>query len=168
MRASGESSLWAAEEHRDRLHKDLRYGAVAGLLGGGSIMVIFLGYDALFFEPLATPEFLSRALMGQDIFVLDFAGPLKAARILIFTVLHLSVFTGLGILLTNLLRVTRAPESLLLGGLYGITVCTALFTLVLHWSGTELLAAPQWPAVLLGNFVAGVVMVGYLQVRAAL
>jgi hypothetical protein len=168
MIPSGESSLWAVEEHRDRLRKDLRYGAVAGLLGGGSIMVIFLGYDALLFEPLATPEFLSGALMGQDVLVLDFAGPLRVVRILMFTILHLAVFAGLGIALTNLLRITGAPESLLLGGLYGLGVCTVLFTLILHWSGVELLAEPQWPAVVMGNFVAGVVMVAYLRVRAAL
>jgi hypothetical protein len=35
----------------------------------------------------------------------------------------------------------------------------------LHLSGTELVGVPPWPAVVLGNFIAGVVMVGYLKVR---
>ncbi|MFH1763135.1 MAG: hypothetical protein ABIF09_02985 [Gemmatimonadota bacterium] len=150
------------------MHKDLRNGAVAGLLGGASIMILFLGYDAFSFGPLSTPDLLAEAITGQEILVLDFAAPLRVARIMMFTVLHLAVFSGLGIILTNLFRMTGARESLLLGGLYGLTVCTVLFSLVLHLSGTELLAQPQWPAVALGNFVAGVVMVGYLKVRTAL
>jgi len=163
-----DSSYRAAERYHDRLSKDLRHGAVAGLLGGGSIMVLFLGYDALFFRPLATPDILSEALVGQEALALDFAVQLRAVRVVMFTVLHLAVFTGLGIMLTNLLRITGARESLLLGGVYGLIICTILFRVVLHLSGTELLAEPQWLVVMLGNFIAGVVMVSYLKVKAAL
>jgi hypothetical protein len=161
-------ALFEAGRHRQRLENDLLHGTVAGLLGGGSIMILFLGYDALSFGPLATPDHLSDSLLGQEAFGLDFTFQLRALRIMLFTVLHLAVFAGLGIVLTNLFRITGARESLLLGGLYGLIVCTILFRVVLDLSGTELLAQPQWPAVILGNFVAGVVMGGYLQLRTAL
>ena len=38
--SDGYSSDWT---YRDRLHKDLRHGAVAGLLGGASIMILCTG-----------------------------------------------------------------------------------------------------------------------------
>jgi len=164
MLDSDDSSEWA---YRERLYKNLRHGAVAGLLGGGSIMILVLGSDTLFFRPLATPDLLAKALIGDNALGLDFAVQLRFVRIMMFTVLHLAVFTGLGILLTSLLRVTGARQSLLIGGLYGLSVCTALFLAVLHLSGTGLSAGLHWPTVLLANLVAGVVMMSYLKVRAA-
>lgn len=172
MQRSDDSSYFAAERaaerYHDRVHGDLRYGAVAGLLGGGSIMILFLVYDALFFEPFATPDFLSELLLGRDALATDIAARLRLVRIAMFTALHLGAFTALGIVLANLFRMSGVRKRLLLGGLYGLTVCTLVFRAGLHLSGTELLAEPQWPAVMLGNFVAGVVMVGYLQGRASL
>lgn len=158
----------AAERYHDRIHNDLRYGAIAGLLGGGLIMIFFLVYDALFFEPFATPDFLSEVLIGREALASDISARLRLVRIAMFTVLHLGAFTALGIVLANLFRLSGVRKRLLLGGLYGLTVCTLVFRGGLHLSGTELLAEPQWPAVMLGNFVAGVVMVGYLHARTSL
>lgn len=158
----------AAERYHDRVHNDLRYGAVAGLLGGGLIMIFFLVYDALFFRPLATPEFLSEVLLGRKTLAADIAARLRLVRIAVFTVLHMAAFTALGIVLANLFRMSGVRKRPLLGGLYGLTVCTLVFRGGLHVSGTELLAEPQWPAVMLGNFVAGIAMVGYLQARTSL
>jgi hypothetical protein len=165
MPGSDDSSDWA---YRERMYQDLRRGAVAGLLGGGSVMLLVLGSDTLFFKPLATPDFLAKALIGDQAPGLDFAVQVRVFRIVLFTALHLAVFTGLGILFTALLHATGARESLLVGGLYGLSACTTVFAAVLHLSGTGLLAGPNWPTVLLANFVAGVVMVSYLKVRAAL
>jgi hypothetical protein len=158
----------AAERYHDRVHNDLRFGAVAGLLGGASIMILFFVYDVLFFTPLATPDFLSDLLLGREALAADIAVRLRAVRIAIFTVVHLAAFTALGIVLANLFRISGVRKSLLLGGLYGLSVCTLLFRAGLHLSGTELLTEPEWPAVMLGNFLAGVVMVGYLQARTSL
>jgi hypothetical protein len=131
-------------------------------------MIFFLAYDALSFRPLATPDFLADVVLGEEVLSLDLTVQLRAAGIITFTVLHLAVFAVLGMLLSNLFRITGTRESPLLGGLYGLTVCTVLFGVVLHLSGTELLAEPQWPSVLLGNFVAGVVMAGYLRFQTSL
>ncbi len=91
MLPSHDSSAWAAGRYQDRLHRDLRNGAVAGLLGGGSIMILFLAYDAFSFGPLATPDLLAEAITGQKILALDFPAPLRVARIMVFTVPHLEV-----------------------------------------------------------------------------
>jgi hypothetical protein len=98
------------------VHNDLRFGAVAGLLGGASIMILFFVYDVLFFTPLATPDFLSDLLLGREALAADIAVRLRAVRIVIFTVVHLAAFTALGIVLANLFRVSGVRKSLLLGG----------------------------------------------------
>ena len=128
-------------------------------------MILLLGVDALFFRPLATPDFLAEALIGHEALALDFTAQLRAVRIVMFTVLHLAVFMGLGIILAKLVRRSEIGKSLLVGGLFGLIVCTILFGVVLHLSGTELVGVPPWPAVALGNLLAGVVMAGYLKVR---
>jgi hypothetical protein len=165
MLKPGNSSYWAEDRHRARRYRDLRNGAVAGLLGGVSIMVFFLGYDALFFGPLATPNFLAGTFIGKDVSALV---QLRGAPIVLFSVLHLAVFVGLGIMLEELLRMMKAGGSLLFGGFYGLTICTTLFWVVLHLSGVELLVEPRWVAVMLGNFLAGAVMGSYLKIRTVL
>ena len=165
MAGSHDSGYWAAERYRDRLYSDLRDGAIAGLLGGGSIMVLSLLYDALLFTPLATPDFLAQALIGRAGPAADITAQLRLVRIAMFTVLHLAAFIFLGIVLVKFFRITNIRKTLLHGGLYGLTACTTLFGASLQLSGTKVSVAPEWLAVLLGNFIAGVVMAGYLQTR---
>jgi hypothetical protein len=160
---SKDSGDW---EYRDRLYRDLCDGVIAGLLGAGSIMILFLVSDALLFRPLATPDFLAQTFLGQESHAADIAGRLRIIRIVMFTVLHLAAFMFLGIVLAEVLRITGFRSTLLRGGLYGATVCSIVFGVSLHLSGTEVSARPGWAAVLLGNFVAGVVMGGYLQLSA--
>jgi hypothetical protein len=160
-----DSGDWAAESYRDRLYGDLRDGAVAGLLAGGAIMVLFLLYDVLLFTPLQTPDFLAQALTGLGPPAADTAAGTKLVRMAMFTVLHLMAFIFLGIVLVEFFRITERPKTLLSGGLYGLTACTTLFSAALHLSGTKVSLEPGWPAVLLGNFIAGVVMAGFLKAR---
>ena len=167
--SDGNRARWAAAEYGDRLHNDLRHGAIAGLLGGVSIILLFSAYDALFFGPLTTPDRLSQSLLSIEDVAAGIGVRLSfVVRIGLFTVFHLGSFAVLGTVLANLFRMSGVRSRLLLGGLYGLTACTVVFFAGLNLSGTQLLAAPEWPALLLGNFVAGVVMGGYLQVRASL
>ncbi len=165
MSGSDDSGYWAAERYRDRLYGDLRDGAIAGLLGGGSIMVLALLYDALLFTPLATPGFLAQVLIGRVGLAPGVTTDLRLVRIGMFTVLHLAAFVFLGIVLVKFFRITGIRKTLLVGGLYGLIACTSLFGVSLRLSGVEVSLEPKWLAVVLGNFVAGVVMVGYLQTR---
>jgi hypothetical protein len=79
-------------------------------------MILFFVYDALFFGPLATPDFLSEVLIGREALAADVAVRLRVVRIVIFTVLHLTAFTALGIVLANLFRMSGVRKTLLLGG----------------------------------------------------
>jgi hypothetical protein len=169
---------WAAERYRARVQDDLRHGAVAGLLGGGAIILFFAAYDALLFSPLATPNLLSQMLPKSDglsevlidpeALLADVGARLSFFRMAIFTALHLGAFTVLGIALVKLLSLDGVVGGLLVGGLYGLVACSLGFLAALHLSGAGLAANPVWPAVLLGNFVAGMVMGGYLELKTFL
>lgn len=148
---------------------DLRHGAIAGLLGGGSIILLFSAFDWFFFGSFETADSLSRDLLNSDQIAADIGARLSfIVRIGLFTVVHFGVFVVLGVVLAKLFRMGEVRKRLLLGGLYGLTLCTVVFFGSLSLSGTELSAAPEWPAVLLGNFVAGLVMGGYLQLSESL
>jgi hypothetical protein len=51
---------------RDRLYGDILDGAIAGLFGGGLIMILILLCDALLFEPLATSNFPALLLIDGE------------------------------------------------------------------------------------------------------
>jgi len=155
------------------VQSDLRHGLIAGLLGGLSIIIFFLASDAISLQPLATPDSLSENLPGLSEIATGVAGDIGGrvafvGRIGIFTLLHLCVFAVLGTLLATLRQMSGARKSLLFGGLYGLTVCTVVFFGGLSLSGDLFSAAPEWPLVLLANFVSGVVMGGYLAVSESL
>ena len=80
------------------LRQDLLWGGLAGLLAGGALTVFFFGYDVLWFRPLATPDFLSSALLGGGEPGAETVERLRNLRIGIFTTLHMTAFTFLGII----------------------------------------------------------------------
>ena len=165
MPGSDDSDYEMGKRYRYRLYGDLLDGAIAGLLGGGSIMVLTLLYDALLFKPLVTPNFLAQTLLGREGVAVDGTAQAKLVQIGMFTVLHLAAFVFLGIVLVKIFRITGIRNTLLFGGLYGFTVCTSLFGVSLQLSGAEVSLEPKRLVLLLVNFIAGVVMAGYLQAR---
>jgi len=170
MKGSASSRvLWSVARAGESRDRDLRQGAIAGILGGGAIILLFLAYDALSFGPLATPDRLSGGLLGLDSLVTDIGVRLGfLVAIGLFTLFHLGAFMALGILLLAFLRISGVRSKVLFGGLYGVTVCTVAFLAALNASGAELMATPEWPALLLGNFLAGVVMGSYLELSGSL
>lgn len=136
--------------------QDLRDGLVAGLLAGLTVAAFFLVVDALQAQPLTTPRFLAGALFS--------GGEAEAGLLLVaaFTVVHLAAFAVIGGAALLLFRLTELPLNPLTGGVYGVFVCTVLFYGSLVTTGTEVLAAPTWPAVLSGNLLGGVVLGTYL------
>jgi hypothetical protein len=161
--------LWSVARAGERRDRALRQGAIAGILGGGAIILLFLAYDALSFGPLATPDRLSGDLLGLESVVTDLGVRLGfLVRIGLFTLLHLGAFIAMGTLLVAFFRYSGVRSKVLFGGLYGVTVCTVAFLAALNASGAELMATPEWPALLFGNFVAGVVMGSYLEFSGSL
>ena len=163
MSAYSHSAHAAEQEYRKQLHKDLGVGALAGLLAGAAIMILFFVYDVLWFRPLATPEFLSKALLGGGNLDAETLTSLRSSRIVIFSILHMVAFAFLGILFARFFRFTQLRKTLLSGGLYGLVVCTAVFSASMQVTGTQVSAEPGWPALLAGNFGAGIVMVIFLR-----
>lgn len=131
-------------------------GLVGGLLGGVAVIVLFFVLDGIRGELLRTPVFLASALFGRT------PEAVGAGSIAGFTLVHLAVFAAVGAGSVWVFRLARAPENVLLGGIFGLLVLTLLFYLALSLADVAVLEAPEWPAVLLGNFVAGAVLGGYL------
>jgi hypothetical protein len=157
-------SAYVAEgTYRKLLRRDLLWGGLAGLLAGAALMVFFFAYDVLWFRPLATPDFLSGALLGGGESSPETLASLTRARIMIFSILHVITFTLLGVMFARFFRFTALRKTVLVGVLYGLIVCTAVFSAGLQVTGTQMSAEPGWPALLAGNLAAGVVMVVFLR-----
>ncbi len=134
----------------------VRRGAMAGLLAGATLIVIFAVMDMIAGQPLATPTFLSGVLVGDTVAE---AGPLQIG---LYTAAHFIVFIMLGVIAAWFFTALGVPRNLLIGAAYGLFACSAVFYPALIVTGTDILAAPAWPAVFFGNVIAGVVIVGYL------
>lgn len=153
----------AMRKYRERLQRDVRDGAMAGVLAGAGVMVAIFGFDLLFFEPLTTPEFLISAMLGGDNNG-DAAARLRAARIAIFSLLHMSVFSLLGIVLARFFSLTALRKTVLAGGAFGLIICTIVFSAGLQVTGTHMSQDPGWWGIIGANVLAGVIMVTFLRV----
>lgn len=145
----------AASRDRDQ-SITVTHGVIAGALGGTAVVLFFFGLDVIQGDPFRTPAFLADAVFGN--------GGVRpgVGLILAFTALHYLVFAVLGAGAVLLFRWADLPQNLLLGALYGLFVCSILFYASLVVTGTRVLPAPWWPAVLFGNLLAGLTMGAYL------
>lgn len=132
-------------------------GTMAGILGATVLIVLFFFLDLARGTPLATPTFLSGALIGRN--------GIEAGSVLItlYTIAHYGVFIALGIVAAVAFDLTSIPRNPLVGAAYGLFSCSLVFYPALLVAGTDVLAAPAWPAVFFGNVLAGMVIVGYLR-----
>ncbi|MBT8478261.1 MAG: hypothetical protein KJO06_05035 [Gemmatimonadetes bacterium] len=163
MPVSDDSASGTELTYGQQRRKDVLHGAFAGVLAGMAVMILFLAFDMLWFKPLSTPDFLSSALLAGGDSGAESDRVLRTARIAMFTTFHLLIFTLIGIALASFLRFTQLPKSLLVGGLYGLIACTAIFTAILQVTGAQMSEEWGWPALLAGNFLAGIVMVVFLR-----
>lgn len=136
--------------------KVIKRGAMAGFLAGLTLMALFFVIDVIARTPLATPWFLASAFLG------DVVSEPSGVLIALYTIAHLGVFTVLGIVAAMFFTGLEIPRNLTIGAAYGLFACSLIFYPALVVTGTDILAAPAWPAVFFGNLVAGVVMVTYL------
>ncbi len=102
----------------------------------------------------ASPGLLAALKLGDII--------LLVRNITSYTLLHLAVFAGLGIGAALLFERLDVPMNVATGALYGLLVGSPVFYGGLGIVAGDLLAAPNWPLVLLGNGVAGVIMIAQL------
>lgn len=105
-------------------------GAVAGLLAGIAIAVFFVAEGAVHLRPFSVPADLASGLLGQP----GGGGPLGpvgafavlAFEVLVYTVIHLLTFVGIGVIAAFLPEEKTFGTSLLGGVLYGSIMCTGL------------------------------------------
>src|SRR4029077_19290241 len=107
-------------------------------------------------QPLHTPRVLAAALLGHE-------PTLATARLVaVYTLMHLGVFTALGVGAACVIRITGEAPRLLTGALFGIGALSAT-----HYGGLLLLGVPVLTLlppvqVLAANLVGGVAMMLYL------
>ncbi|MEN8144706.1 MAG: hypothetical protein ABFS14_07100 [Gemmatimonadota bacterium] len=136
--------------------KSLGAGAVAGLLAATALILLFLFIDLAKGQPLATPTFLSGALLGQDT---PEASPMLIGA---YTVAHYFVFMVLGMLAAVMFDTFKIPRNLTIGAAFGLFTCSIIFYPALIITGTDILSAPAWQVVFFGNILAGLIIVAYL------
>lgn len=144
-------------------------GAVAGIVAGLAVIVVFFIYDAVRVAPLATPFELAGVLFGVEGPGMGLSGRERLAtiaaalfRLLAYTGFHLVVFAVLGAAAVWLFNRLSIPWSLVTGALYGLVVCTAVLYAAFWfvWTGVS---APSLTGVLLANAVAGMVLARRVQ-----
>lgn len=143
--------------HHHSLGKE---GAVTGILGGMAVAVWFLILDILKGRPLHTPSVLGQVILfGSVSPVTDRVVP---GGVISYTLLHLTVFIAMGLLVTELvhLAVTSPVFRFALLMLFVVfQIFFYVFTYVFFVGTRELF---PWWEVLVADTLAVVVMLAYL------
>ncbi len=139
-----------------RPNQTLARGAIAGILGGLALAVWFLIIDMVEGQPLHTPAFIASAILGREIST-PTAGPIA-----LYTIIHFAAFILVGSAITWLLERSKTPPHFLLGAVLGFLLFDLVFYLGVVVTGVDVVRLLGWPEVLVGNLIAGVVLMSYL------
>jgi hypothetical protein len=138
----------------------LREGVVAGLIGAAVVAVWFLVFDALRGQPFLTP-----GLLGAFVFY-GVNTPIGLTPafwpILGYTVLHGLAFVAFGVMAAAILAVSEREPTLFVAFVILFACFEVFFFGVLGALGQSIAGALVWWAVLIGNLLASVAMLGYL------
>ncbi len=145
-------------------------GAKGGLLAGTAAFAVLFVYDLVRLDPLASSALLSAAVLGQTIDVTPgVEAALRAADVVRiaqglaeYAVLHFCAFAGIGIGAALLFQPERLAANALIGALYGVVACSAVFYAGITLLAGGMVAMPDWRIVVGANAVAGVIMVANL------
>lgn len=146
-----------------------KVGIQAGFLAGTAVAVLFFLLDLAQLRPLATPIHFGVHILGPSSPVMDmpvisqlFSIVIFVGSLLTLTVLHFMAFSLLGLGAVFGCSECGIKLNTLTGAIYGITVGTLVFYLLVSLYGNSILAdLPSPMAVLFGNLVAGAVMGGF-------
>ncbi len=146
---------------RSRIRGIISRGVVAGVVGASVLAFWFLVVDGSQGEPFRTPGFLGGALLGTDAIDPGF-GP-----VILFTLIHYVAFVGVGLAVSwSLSKIQTTPNVFL-----GLALGFGLFDLVFYTSvtvtGIDVIGEFGWPAVLVGNLMAGVSLMSFLHYTGA-
>lgn len=138
-------------------HSFVTRGLTAGFLAGSTVALYFMFVDLFAAAPLRTPAFLSASLLGLE------GMEVALLPIAVYTLLHYAVFLTLGLVLARIANGLAPGAYILLGLAVGIFLFDLLFYGSLIITGVDVVEALGWPIVLLGNLLAGVVLLEYLR-----
>lgn len=145
-------------DHNGRIARE---GVIAGLLGAMGVAVWFLMVDVLAGQPLYTPAALGDGLLG--VFGGVRPGDGIATVVALYTVVHLVVFIGIGLLASAIVNWGERDPSVLAGALILFVAFQVLF-----YGFTMLLAESPvfgdlaWYQVGAANLVAAFLMGSFL------
>jgi hypothetical protein len=131
----------------------IRRGALAGLVGGATLALWFLGVDLVRAEPFATPTFVAGALLGLERVSTGFG------LLALYTAIHFAAFATVGIIVAWVLIRAHIPPLPVLGLVLGFLLFDLIFYAGVVMSGMNVVRTLGWPQVLVGNLIAGVAMI---------
>jgi hypothetical protein len=135
-------------------------GAMAGFLGGLTLAAWFLIVDIVQSTPFYTPGFVAGSLAGLGTVETSFA------LLALYTLLHFSLFVLIGVGVAWVLERTDTAPHLLLGLVLGFLLFDLVFYLGVIVTGVDVVRELGWPVVLVGNLLAGLVLMRYLAARS--
>jgi hypothetical protein len=132
-------------------------GAIAGALAATAVAIWFLVIDTVEGRPFYTPSFLSSALLGRENML---ATP---AALAFYTVVHFVTFIVIGIGMAWLMRRWEVVATSLMGLMLGLLLFDVVFYAGVLITGVNVVRELGWPEVLVGNILAGLVMMEWLE-----
>jgi len=136
-------------------------GVVAGFLGATALAFWFLIIDGSQGEPFRTPAFLAGALLGTG----DISRSL--GPVLLYSLIHYAAFIGVGLVVSWALSKIYTAPNVFLGLVLGFALFDIVFYTSVSVTGVDVVGELGWPAVLAGNLIAGVVVMGFLHLTGA-
>lgn len=133
-------------------------GLVAGLISAAVFAAWFFLVDAVEGNPLRTPAYVGRLLLDS--------GNSETSRVILFTIVHFAALAVAGIVAALILDAAEVRPNLGLGMIFGFLLFDIAFYGSVIAFGENVVKELGWPKVLIGNVLAGMVIFGYLRVRA--
>lgn len=143
--------------HEAGMRGAVKRGLVAGFAAASALALWFLVIDAIAGRPFHTPAFLARVVLGTEALTLD------AAQIALYTVVHFALFLAVGAAVGWLMERVRLVPGLLLGLVLGFLLFNLVFYGGVSLTGTDVVNYLGWAEVLVGNIIAGLTLVGVVQ-----
>lgn len=134
----------------------LARGLVAGVIGATVLAAWFLVIDLVQGRPLYTPSFVASALIGRE------AVAIELGIIVAYTVLHYLVFLAVGVAVAWAVGKLDTTPNFLLGVVLGFLLFDIVFYGSVAVTGVNVVASLGWPVVLVGNLLAGIALMAYL------
>ena len=161
-------SSTVVEQSSDRPDTQSLYqeGIIAGVCGATAIAVWFLLLDLIKGRPFYTPTVLGTALFrGGEGLAQPEALPIDFETVFLFTWVHFMVFAAVGGIVSRLLGTAERNANFGFGILLLFVFFEGGFVFASMTFAESLLQALAWPAILVGNLLAAVVMAVYFWQR---